>query len=203
VVKFFIILSGTPLKKSVFCFVSVFCFLFFSCLSSEISTKEWHPAQNLDELYGTWVSTKGEYTYPLEIGGKKYLRFALVRTEDTQKWKEYAELNEIDLSDLWNKRFALSRSIYSTPDKTENYPEADENGTQKGRKLFLEDEKIYSREEILIPENILAINLNFFLIRKDGMSFREQGIFHLISQKFPDSRADEAIYYSMGGAVPK
>ena len=185
-------------------FVSVFSFLFFSCASATFNSTGWKNVTALEELYGTWRSSRGEYTYPLEIDGKKYMRYALLETDDTIKWKEFAKNNDIDMADLWQRRFSLASSIYSTNEYAEVLPSSDENGTQKGRKFFITEtdgeEKVFSRIEILIPENLVAINLNFFMVRNDGFGLREQKVFHLASQKFPDIEADDTLYYKMGGS---
>lgn len=167
-------------------------------MSSDFTSSAWHTPLALEELHGNWVSTRGEYTYPLVINGKNYLRFALTPTNDTDLWKNFANSRNMDLSEIWTKRFPLSQAIYSSPEKIDILPEVDENGIQKGRKFFIEDEKIFSRLEILIPERILAVNLNYFLVRRDGMSLREQGTFHLLSKKFQNRKSTEILFYKMG-----
>ncbi|MBR1537470.1 MAG: hypothetical protein IJ630_11090 [Treponema sp.] len=199
--------SGVKFFLSVLTFLLPVCFLQVSCLSTNLTGDRWRSAQNLDELYGIWVSSTSEYVYPVEIDGKKYLRISYAKANDTEKWKKFASENDMDMSDLWQKRFSLASVIYSTSEKTEILPDSDENGTQKGRKFFIDDsdggEKIFSRQEILIPENLVAINLNFFLIRRDSFSLRENGEFHLVSNKFTDIKASENLFYKMQGEKQK
>ncbi len=199
--------SGVKFFLSVPTFLLPVCFLLVSCLSTNLTGDRWRSAQNLDELYGIWVSSTSEYVYPVEIDGKKYLRISYAKANDTEKWKKFASENDMDMSDLWQKRFSLASVIYSTSEKTEILPDSDENGTQKGRKFFIDDsdggEKIFSRQEILIPENLVAINLNFFLIRRDSFSLRENGEFHLVSNKFTDIKASENLFYKMQGEKQK
>ena len=138
----------------------------------------------------------------MEAGGKKYLRLSYPQSDDTLKWQKFAEKHHLDLSDLWEKRFALAENIYAdseNPKNLEIFPYSDENGIQKGRKFFIVDERIYSKIEILIPERILLANLGFFVIRKDTKSLREFGIFHLASDKFPDIKASDAVYFNLSG----
>ena len=174
------------------------CFFFFSCASLSFNSDEWRTVSKISDLYGTWVSSQGEYVYPFELDGKKYIRYSWAQSDDTEIWKKFASSKEMDLSDLWEKRFSLAPYIYSSPEKFENIPDSDENDIQTGRKYFINDEKIYSRVEVLIPERLVSINLDFFILKKDGNALREQGKFNLASNKFPDIIADDTLYYKMG-----
>lgn len=179
-------------------FLGFLCVLCVSCVSTSVPSG-FRAAKSLSEIQGKWVSSNGELEYPLALEGKKYLRYALVPSDDTAKWFEYADTNGIDVSELWKKRFVLAPYIYQkSGGSIENFPYADENGTQIGRKFFVADEKIFSRVEILIPERLVAINLEFFAIRKDSAALRENGVFYLASDTFRDITADDTLYFKMG-----
>lgn len=184
-------------RKLVFLVLIASSWLLFSCVSTNFNSSDWHTVTNLSELHGTWISSEGEYNYPFLIDGKKYLRYCWNKTDDTLLWKKYAESSNMDLEELWQKRFALAKYIYSATIKNENLPDSDINGTESGRKFFLSDEKIYSRVEVLIPERLVSINLAFFALRKDSSALKEQGSFYLTSEKFPDIVADDTLYFKM------
>lgn len=109
----------------------------------------------------------------------------------------------MDLSDLWQKRFVYAPYIYSKAQTLERIPDSDENDIQSGRKFFISDEKIYSRVELLIPERLVAINLNFFVLRKDGKALKEQNVFYLASNKFPDIKSDDILYFKIGENIAR
>lgn len=184
---------------SEFCAGLLLLFVLVSCASTSGIPSDFRALSNLSDLYGTWMSSQGEYEYPFVVDGKKYLRYALAPTDDTAKWLKYAESHSLDLGDVWKKRFALSSAVYASENGEilEQLPRADENGTQMGRKFFVSDEKIFSRIEVLIPERILSINLDFFLIRKDSLALRERNVFHLASDTFPDITADDTLYFKL------
>lgn len=187
--------------KRKFCLLlSIFCLsLFtFSCASSKKISENWKPVTNLSDLYGFWSSPEGEYSYPFVLDGKKYLRFSFPQTEDTQLWKDFAAEKKLPLQQLWEKRFSLAACIYSSGDKKIRIPDSDENDIQTGRKFSFNDDKIYSQKQILIPERLLAINLAFFAIRDDGQALKENKIFYLASDKFPDIKARASVYMKVG-----
>lgn len=179
-------------------FLIIICSLLFSCASTNSALSEWHSATNLSELEGTWISSQGEYTYPFIIDGKKYLRYSWNKTDDTHLWQEYAEKNKMKLEDLWEKRFALATYVYSSDFTKEKLPDSDVNGVQTGRKYTLEEGKIYSTVEYLIPERLVSINLSYFSMSADLNSFMENEVFHFASDKFPDMTSDYTVYYKAG-----
>ena len=75
---------------------------------------------------------------------------------------------------------------------------SDKNGTEMGIKLFKKNNRIYSRKEILISENVLFVNLNYFFMRDDGKSFIEKGSFNLASDKFSPLTSDSSEYVKTG-----
>ena len=184
-------------------FIVSACFFLFSCTSTRIDFSEWKPASNLSDVYGTWFSSKGEYCYPFVVDGKKYMRYASAKSDDTELWNNFALSKNMDLSDLWQKRFVYAPYIYSKAQTLERIPDSDENDIQSGRKFFISDEKIYSRVELLIPERLVAINLNFFVLRKDGKALKEQDVFYLASNKFPDIKSDDILYFKIGENIAR
>ncbi|MCR4822752.1 MAG: hypothetical protein K5873_07760 [Treponema sp.] len=178
--------------------ILLLCFLGLSCSSSPFNLGNGsQPLYSLDQLEGLWVSSYAEYQYPLRIDGKNYLRFALNPTDDTQLWFDFAQTKSLDFSDLWKKRFSFMNEIYSVGGKNESLPVGDENGSQMGRKIYIRNERIYSRIEYLIPENILAINMGWFILRKDSLAIIENGKFHFASSIFQDLKASGNIYYHL------
>ena len=184
-----------PLRLSVLLILLILA----SCASTGGISSDFRAVSNLSDLYGTWKSAQGECEYPFVIDGKKYFRYAFPQTDDTAKWFSYAESHSLDLGDVWKKRFAVASAVYQNQSGTiESFPVADENGTQVGRKFSVTDEKIFSRVEILIPERLVAINLDFFLVNKKRSYLRENGTFYLASDRFSDIKADTALYFKMG-----
>ena len=177
-------------KKCSFIFLCFLAFFCLSCVSTNLPAG-FKKVTSFSELTGTWASSHGEWEYPFELDGKKYLRYAYAATDDTQIWFDYAEQSGRSMEELWKKRFAIQNDIYS---EKSPFPYSDANGTQIGRKLFVSNERIYSRVEILIPERIVAINFDFFVISKDGFILREHGLFHFASDIFTDSDADDEPY---------
>lgn len=155
--------------------------------------KSYHNVTYLNELLGKWKSSKSEYEYPFFVDGKRYLRYALKFHDDTSLWMSYAEINAMDFSDLWKKRFVYAPYIYQ-----ENYPASDKNGTEVGRKFLEKNNRIYSRIEYLIPESVLLANLNYFYMCDDGLSFFEKGTFNLASEKFFPLLSDIEEYVKTG-----
>ena len=167
--------------------------LLFSCASTDSSVPNgWYAATSLDDLRGYWVSTHSEYEYPLVTDGKKYLRYARTQTDDTLLWYDFAEKNHIEFEDLWEKRFSYAPMIYNEP-----LPLADVYGTQRGRKFFVIEEKIYSRVEFLIPERFVISNLRYFMFRKDRTAMMERNYFRLASDYFPDIKANGSQHFSL------
>ena len=155
----------------------------------------YHTASYLNELLGKWKSPKGEYEYPFIVDGKRYLRYAWKETDDTFIWESYASKNSMELADLWKKRYAYAPYVYN-----ENLPISDKNGTELGLKLFMKNNRIYSRKEFLISESVLIVNLNYFSMRDDGKSFVESGSFNFASDKFSPIKSDFTEYVKIGDA---
>ena len=187
-------------------FVRFFIILFFSVLIFSCETTEeireepevektfsYHNATYLNELLGKWESQNGVYEYPFVVNGKRYMRYAWNASDDTSLWISYAEKKSIELSELWQKRYVYAAYIYN-----QNLPVSDKNGTEMGIKLFKKNNRIYSRKEILISENVLLVNLNYFFMRDDGKSFIEKGSFNLASDKFSPLTSDSSEYVKTG-----
>lgn len=163
---------------------------------SENESEEWHPVVNISEISGRWISATGStYEWPLELNGKSYLHYAWAETDDTALWMDYARKHNLSLHDMWLRRYSLCKEIYG-----EMSPVSDRNGTQFGYKLRQDvslDENcpflIYSRQEFLVPIEIVEKNLSFFQMRgKDELM--ENGTFSFLSERFNVLTADNEIY---------
>ena len=163
-------------------------------------SKPWATASSLDDLYGVWSCGSGFFEYPFQESGKKYLHIANNWQEDTQLWQEFADKNNTSLSEVWKMRYAVEKEVYTyTAANGKNYTtgfiRSDENGIQQGKKLKMDTNgRIFSRMEMLIPERLLVINLNYFLMSPDKTLFKENGTFRLASDVFDDLPSIGNIY---------
>ena len=168
-------------------------FLLFSCASTDSSVPQgWYAAASLDDIRGYWLSTQSEYEYPILVDGKKYLRYALAQSDDSRLWIDFAQKNGIGFEDLWEKRFAYAPLIYG-----EMLPLADANGSQRGRKFFVNEDRIYSKVEFLIPERLVISNLRYFFIKRDRTALMEHNYFRLASNFFPDIKENGSLHFSL------
>lgn len=162
--------------------------LFVSCASSpeRKASIKGNPLESLDDLRGRWEASDGTgYEYPFEADGKTYLLVHFKFSDDTAMWQQYAADNKIDINELWDKRYSYISYVYN---QKKPQIRADENGTQNGIKLQLDDNgHIIAGEIWLIPEKVLALNLHFFVITRDKTKFIENGEFHLMSSIFSTS----------------
>ena len=171
--------------------VVIISFFIFSCRT--IRSESWKSASSLDQLAGKWETADGSgFEYPVEIDGKKYLKIYGVRTDDTDLWKKYAEQHHIRTAELWEKRYACAPAVYNS---RYDFPAADRQDIQYGIKFGLESGNVYSREEYLVPERILAVNLSFFCMSDDKQMITEGSVFHLMSDMFPDISGKLYIVY--------
>jgi hypothetical protein len=163
----------------------------FSCRT--VRTESWTPVSSLDQLAGKWETADGSgFEYPVEIDGKKYIQIYGIRTDDTDLWRKYAELHHIRTSELWEKRYACAPAVYNS---RYGFPTADSQDIQYGIKFGLESGNVYGREEYLVPERILAVNLSFFCMSDDMQMITEGTVFHLMSDIFPDIIGKPYIVY--------
>lgn len=158
--------------------------------------KNWTTVSKIDDLSGTWVSEDGiTLVFPKKLDGKEYLHIIESTSDDSALWNAYAINNGVATRDLWDKRYAAACQIYG-----ENYPIADENGTQKGIKFlqptFLNkyNMKIQSRIEMLVAEDIIYKNLSLFSLSKDGKKLKQSGTFRFYSSKFKNEYIEERIF---------
>ena len=182
--------------ECLFCGLCVACvFALFSCKSVPVVEEEkFIEASSLEDLIGVWNSEKGEYEYPFVMGNKKYIRIAAAKTDDTEIWQNYADAHGMNLEYLWQRRFSYLQKVYVPDGYIDRIPVSDSHGTEYGRKLFIENGRIFSRVEMIIPEKILITNLRFFLISEDKSKFTEQNTFFLASDIFTDLTADGTLY---------
>lgn len=179
-------------------FLEVFSLnLLVSCTSLKIQPFSFDKVSNLSEIYGSWTSKEGVYTFPFIWEGKKYLRYSWSSSDDTLLWQRFASSRNMKLEDLWKKRFAFASQIYSRGFIKETLPDSDINGIQTGRKFYLINNKIYSSYQILIPERLVMANLSYFLLNEKAGLMKENMNFYLASDKFPDLEADGRIYYKL------
>ncbi|MCR4734837.1 MAG: hypothetical protein K5829_07540 [Treponema sp.] len=177
-------------------FVFVIVFFVFSCKSTpQVVEEVFHPASSLEDLIGLWISENGEYEYPFLLGNKKYIRFANSATDDTEIWEEFAASHGMDLKTLWKKRFSFLPYIYVPEGYKDTIPLSDSHGSEYGIKTFIQDGRIFSRKEMIIPEKILITNLRYFLLSQDEKSFKEDGTFYLASDVLNDLTADGTLYF--------
>lgn len=156
---------------------------------------EWETIKNIDELSGTWISEDDKLIFPKTIQNKDYLHLINNPTDDSTAWNNYISKNNLTVQQAWNKRFAAISEVYGV-----NYPLSDENGTEKGVKVTLQNQysntvgKFQSTLEMLIPETIVDKNLSFFMLSPDKKLLKVSGIFRFYSSKFENISIDEKIY---------
>jgi len=154
----------------------------------------WNEITNLEELTGSWVTPRGKIEFPLIIDGKEYLSITQEVVDDTQKWEDFAKKNMMSFDSVWENRFIYIPEIYGT-----DYPLSDENGTQLGIKLELEEFKslekkmITSAKQLLITPEIVSRNLSFFKLSEDGSKINTDGIFRFFSRSFMNMAGDHLI----------
>ena len=195
------------LFSAAFVFAALCLVFTFSCLGTKTQESfSVHAAESLDEINGRWISETGkEYEWPVEINGKRFLRFAYTDTDVTEDFAEYAEKHGIAFSELWEKRFAYLSDIYSLKledGKRVSSPYASSNGIETGIILkavnseFYDDKipfRIFYHVERLFPENIAEQNISFFMICSSD-SIKENGVFDSFSNEFGIIQADGEIY---------
>lgn len=187
------------MKKSIYLFIISLLVILSGCKSTQVESdpetaleqthEKWPAITSLSALEGKWQSEDSYYEYPFVLKNGEYLLYASEFRDDTQLWLKYAENNNLDVNDLWQKRFACIYDIYKAP-----YPYADENGVELGLKLKLKDGLIYSFRVMLIPSKLLLDNKEFFRLSPDGKTLAESGIFKSHSSVFPDKFSEPKEY---------
>jgi hypothetical protein len=169
--------------------IKILLIFFFLCILLSCTTFSY---QNTGETYlqnnltGLWGSKKGVCEYPFVLNAKKYIRFSSLERNDTDLWNAYCRENSIDINDLWKKRYSYLIYIYSDDFIYDKIPVSDEQGIESGIKVYRSDDgNIYSRIEILIPEDFLLLNSNYFTFIS-SKKFKTNGTFYLNSNVFKD-----------------
>ena len=145
----------------------------------------WQDINSLVELTGTWTTPQGTLTFPYELDGREYLSIIYEEKDDTQLWEEFAERRLLTLEQVWANRFIYLPEIYG-----KDYPVSDENGTQIGihpqllNYGIIEKNIVITRQQILIPVEIVGQNLSFFKVSEDKTKIKAQGIFRFFSRTF-------------------
>ncbi|MCR4899359.1 MAG: patatin-like phospholipase family protein [Treponema sp.] len=152
----------------------------------------WKNLNHLDELTGIWVTPKGTLEFPYMLDGIEYLSITQEEKDDTLKWEEFAKEKMLSFEEVWENRFIYLSEIYGT-----DYPLSDENGTQLGIKLKLENygtlEKriVTSSQQLLITSDLVSRNLAFFKLSEDGTKINTEGIFRFFSRSFMNMSGEQ------------
>lgn len=169
-------------------------------------TTVWQNINSLADLTGTWITPQGTLVFPYELDGNEYLSITYDENDDTQLWLDFAERRMMSIEQVWKDRFIYLPEVYGI-----NYPLSDENGTQSGIHVqltqypSLDITVIGSKQQIIIPVEIVRQNLSFFKISEDRTKIKAQGVFRFFSKTFTnmyDSFLPGDPYYSKK-SVPK
>ena len=196
------------MKKNVFiCIFSIGILLLSSCATNPNSTKtslqkklkKATAAVSVDGLQGKWYADdqsedeyqKGYIEYPVVSDGKRYVLFHYQMSDNTSLWKTYAANKHIPFTELWSIRYAEAALIYN--EKT--LVLSTEDGIQTGRRFLLHEGIVYSGYETLVPEKLLAENLNCFLLAQDTSFFVMNNTFHLFSNSIADINLTGTVFY--------
>lgn len=194
-------------KNAFIYFFSIVILLLSSCATNSTSKemllqkklKKATAAVSVDELQGKWYADdqtedeyqKGYIEYPVVSDGKRYILFHYPMSDNTSLWKTYAANKHISFNELWSIRYAESALIYN--EKT--LVLSTEDGIQTGRRFLLHEGIVYSGYETLVPERLLAENLNCFLLAQDTSFFVMNNTFHLFNDSIADINLTGTVFY--------
>jgi len=173
---------------------------FFSCKStpkkeqSRIDLSHLKTLASLDEFTGVWEADDGSgFEYPFVCDGKKYVRIYTAKQENTWLWQNYADMHNISMKALLEKKFSCAADVYKTQSQI---PVSDTQGIQYGIKMQVtEGGSVFGQEVYLVPERVLAVNFSFFCMSPDKTYFVEDGLFHFMSERFSDLTARQEVVY--------
>ncbi|MBQ3670797.1 MAG: patatin-like phospholipase family protein [Treponema sp.] len=205
-------------KKSARLFLLIllgFALFFSSCLSTPDSSGKddgekkavGQKISSLSSLWGVWRFSGligGEpmsfLEYPFSAKknddeSRTFFKFSSELRDDTGLWAAFAAEKGMSLSEVWQKRSTYLNDLYGAG----SIPACDENGSERGVKVFYDEERICFQSFVLVPENIMMQNIDCFLVSADDMGvWLDDGAVFLFYSSFDKPSVEKKCSHGVG-----
>lgn len=97
---------------------------------------------------------------------RTFFKFSSAPRDDTALWVAFAREKGLSFAEVWQKRLSYLCELYGAA----AVPACDENGSERGAKVFFRGGRVCFQSFALVPESVMMHNCGLFRVRADGSS---------------------------------